>query len=54
MAESGAILEYLAESFSPAPDGELGNSVPPPGTAAHRDNRFWMHFAEGSLMNWWS
>lgn len=52
VAESGAILEYLAETFPPAPDGELGNLVPPPGTAVHRDNRFWMHFAEGSLMNW--
>jgi glutathione S-transferase len=52
VAESGAILEYLAETFPPAPDGELAGLVPAPGTAAHRDNRFWMHFAEGSLMNW--
>lgn len=52
VAESGAILEYVAETFPPAPDSELGSLIPAPGTAAHRDNRFWLHFAEGSLMNW--
>ena len=26
--------------------------VPAPGTEAHRQARFWMHYAEGSLMNW--
>jgi glutathione S-transferase len=52
LAESGAILEYLAETFPPAPDSELAGLLPPAGSAAQRDNRFWMHFAEGSLMNW--
>ncbi|MEW6693695.1 maiA: maleylacetoacetate isomerase [Tepidimonas thermarum] len=52
VAESGAILEYLAATFAPAPQGELRDLVPPAGSAAQRDNRFWMHFAEGSLMNW--
>lgn len=52
IAESGAILEYLAETFPAPPDTELAGLIPPPGSAAHRDNRYWMHFAEGSLMNW--
>jgi glutathione S-transferase len=26
--------------------------VPAPGTEEHRQARFWMHYAEGSLMNW--
>ncbi|TSE36164.1 glutathione S-transferase family protein [Tepidimonas charontis] len=52
VAESGAILEYLVETFPAATDGELAGLLPPVGSAAHRDNRFWLHFAEGSLMNW--
>ncbi len=52
VAESGAILEYLVETFPPPPDSELAGLVPPSGSAAHRANRFWLHFAEGSLMNW--
>ena len=43
VAETGAIVEYLVEKA----DGRLG---PPP----HRDDalryRFWLHYAEGSLM----
>ncbi len=50
VAESGAILEYLAETYGASnPSLKL---VPTSGTATHRDFRFWMHFAEGSLMNW--
>jgi glutathione S-transferase len=50
VAESGAILEYLAETYgASAPDLHL---VPATGTPEHRQCRFWMHFAEGSLMNW--
>jgi glutathione S-transferase len=45
VAESGAILEYLGETHAP-------HWVPPMGTPEHRQYRFWMHFAEGSLMNW--
>ncbi len=52
VAESGAILEYLAEVFSAQAPAHLSHLVPPPGTPAHRQNRFWMHYAEGSLMNW--
>jgi glutathione S-transferase len=44
LAESGAILEYLVETY-----GE-GRFVPPAGTPAYRDYRYFMHYAEGSLM----
>jgi glutathione S-transferase len=43
-AESGAIIEYLAES-------EAGGALAiPPGDAARADYLFWLHFAEGSVM----
>jgi glutathione S-transferase len=44
VAESGAILEYLVETY-----GE-GRFAPPAGTQAYRDYRYFMHYAEGSLM----
>ncbi|MCA9609536.1 MAG: glutathione S-transferase [Myxococcales bacterium] len=44
LAESGAIVEYVLDELA---DGRLR---PAPGTAAHRDYRFWLHFAEGSMM----
>lgn len=51
VAESGAILEYLVERYdlNASPDTSL---QPQPGTPEHRQCRFWMHYAEGSLMNW--
>lgn len=52
IAESGAILEYLVESYGRKAAGDLAGLLPKPGTAEHRQSRFWMHFAEGSLMNW--
>lgn len=52
VAESGAILEYLAEVFADRAQGELAHLVPTAGTPEHRQCRFWMHYAEGSLMNW--
>ena len=52
IAESGAILEYLAERYGAQAPAELAGLVPAPGTPAHRQCRFWMHYAEGSLMNW--
>ncbi len=52
IAESGAILEYLVERYGAKGKGELSRLQPPPGTPEHREARFWMHFAEGSLMNW--
>lgn len=44
VAESGAIIEYLVETY-----GE-GRLIPPVGTQARRDYRYWLHFAEGSAM----
>ena len=52
VAESGAILEYLVERYGAQAQGELAHLQSAPGTAQHRQSRFWMHYAEGSLMNW--
>jgi glutathione S-transferase len=52
IAESGAIIEYLAERFGKDAGGELSHLMPAPGTSEQRQCRFWMHYAEGSLMNW--
>ncbi len=52
VAESGAILEYLAETYGTQAKAEQAQLIPAPATEAHRQNRFWMHYAEGSLMNW--
>ena len=42
LAESGAIIEYLAERYG---DGRL---VPAAGTPERMRYRYWMHFAEGT------
>lgn len=52
IAESGAILEYLVERYGHQAQGGLAGLQPKHGTAEHRECRFWMHYAEGSLMNW--
>jgi glutathione S-transferase len=52
IAESGAIIEYLVENYGQNLQGELSQLQPARGTPAHRQCRFWMHYAEGSLMNW--
>ena len=52
IAESGAILEYLAEKYGAQATGDLAGLLPKPGTPQYRQSRFWMHYAEGSLMNW--
>lgn len=52
IAESGAIIEYLAERYGRDAGGELAGLVPAAGTPQHRQCRFWMHYAEGSFMNW--
>ena len=52
IAESGAILEYLVERYGAQAQGDLAHLLPVPGTPEHRQSRFWMHYAEGSLMNW--
>ncbi len=52
VAESGAIVEYLVETYGDKGTGEVAALQPRQGTPEHRECRFWMHFAEGSLMNW--
>jgi len=52
VAESGAIIEYLVEKYGAKASGELSRLEPPAGTAERRQCRYWMHYAEGSLMNW--
>jgi glutathione S-transferase len=44
VAESGAIIEYLLERYAP------GKLQPQAGTEAWLDYRYWMHYAEGTLM----
>lgn len=44
LAESGAIVEYLAEKH-----GE-GRLLPPAGSRERLRHRYWMHYAEGSAM----
>jgi glutathione S-transferase len=44
LAESGAILEYLAERYG------AGRLVPAAGTPERIRYTYWMHFAEGSAM----
>jgi len=44
LAESGAIIEYLADRYG---DGKL---APPPGTPERLRYTYWLHYAEGSLM----
>jgi glutathione S-transferase len=44
LAESGAILEYLVETYG------NGRMAPARGTADHHLYRYFMHYAEGSLM----
>ena len=43
VAESGAIIEYLAQTYGP-------QLIPEAGTHAHRQYVYWLHFAEGTLM----
>ena len=44
LAESAAILEYIVETHG------NGRLVPAAGTPEYRRYRYWMHYAEGSLM----
>ncbi|MGQ0585614.1 MAG: glutathione S-transferase family protein [Gammaproteobacteria bacterium] len=44
LAESGAILEYLVERYG------AGRLAPPAGSPARERYRYWLHYAEGSLM----
>ena len=51
IAESAPILEHIVETHGSG-QGDVSQLLSTPGTAEHREQRFWMHFAEGSLMNW--
>ena len=42
LAESGAIIEYLAERYG------AGRLAPPPGTPEYLRYRYWLHFSEGT------
>ena len=42
LAESGAIIEYLAERYG------AGRLAPTPGTPEYLRYRYWLHFSEGS------
>ena len=44
VAESGAIIEYILETYG------KGRLIAAAGTPAYRDYRYFMHYAEGSLM----
>ena len=44
IAESGAIVEYLADKYG------AGKLLPAPGTPERLRCTYWMHFAEGSAM----
>jgi glutathione S-transferase len=44
IAESGAIIEYLLETYG------QGRLIPAPGTEARRRFTYWLHYAEGSAM----
>jgi len=44
IAESGAIIEYLAQTYAEA------NFIPETETEAYRQYLFWSHFAEGTMM----
>jgi len=51
VAESAPILEYIVETYGSG-QGDVSQLISAPGTPEHRQQSFWMHFAEGSLMNW--
>jgi glutathione S-transferase len=44
LAESGAIVEYLADRYG------SGRLAPPPGTSGRLRYSYWLHFAEGTAM----
>jgi len=48
LAESGAIVEYLVEMYGNA--GSCATLSPAHGTLEHLRYRYWLHYAEGSLM----
>jgi len=47
VAESGAIVDYLIETYG---QGRQGQLIPPPGTPERLRYTYWLHYAEGSAM----
>lgn len=47
LAESGAIAEYLLETYDPE-----HRLHPAPDSPLRQQHRYWLHYAEGSLMPW--
>jgi len=45
IAESGAIIEYLAERYGAWAPPDMAYLEPPRGSAEHLQCRYWMHFA---------
>lgn len=52
IAESAVIIEYIVERYGHLGTGELAQLAPASGTPAYWQAKYWMHYAEGSLMNW--
>jgi glutathione S-transferase len=52
LAESAAILEYLAIAYGGRGGADVQDLLREPGSPQWLQVRYWVHFAEGSLMNW--
>lgn len=52
IAESAVIIEHLADQYGAQAQGDLAHLQPAKGTPEYAQARFWMHYAEGSLMPW--
>jgi glutathione S-transferase len=52
IAESAVIIEYIVEKYGHLGTGELAHLAPAAGTPEYWQAKYWMHYAEGSLMNW--
>jgi glutathione S-transferase len=52
IAESAVIIEYIVEKYGQLGTGELAHLAPAAGTPEYWQAKYWMHYAEGSLMNW--
>ncbi len=52
IAESAVILEHLVDQYGGQAQGDLAHLQPAKGTPEYAQSRFWMHYAEGSLMPW--
>jgi glutathione S-transferase len=52
IAESAVIIEYIVEKYGHRGTGELAHLAPVASTPAYWQAKYWMHYAEGSLMNW--